>query len=180
MPIKGVSGLVVLAVLLLWGTIGETQPVPSQSVPTKITSDKMTVRNQEQEAIFNDNVVLTRGTLNVQSDKMVVLYKDQQKTPTPDSQPAGNSNPDEANKVNIDRIVASGRVKIKRDKGHATCQQAIYYLDQQKIVLTGKPVAWQEGNRVSGEKIIMFLEEDRTVVEGGSQVILDSAEGEAR
>ena len=37
---------------------------------------------------------------------------------------------------------------------------------EQKIILTGKPKVWQGNNMVSGEKIEIFLEQDRIVVEG--------------
>jgi lipopolysaccharide export system protein LptA len=34
-------------------------------------------------------------------------------------------------------------------------------------------VAWDKGTRVSGNRITMFLAEDRTVVEGGSRVQIE-------
>jgi len=46
--------------------------------------------------------------------------------------------------------------------------------------LTGDPVAWQKGTRVTGQKITMYLAEDRSVVEGGSKVLIDQEEGNAR
>ena len=55
-----------------------------------------------------------------------------------------------------------------------------YYEEQKKIILTGDPVAWQKGTRVSGKRIIMFLEEDRSVVEGDSQVVIEGEGGGKR
>ena len=49
---------------------------------------------------------------------------------------------------------------------YATVKIAIYDL-------TGDPVAWDKGTRVSGKRITMFLAEDRTVVEGGSHVRIE-------
>ena len=46
-------------------------------------------------------------------------------------------------------------------------------LSWDKIVLTGDPVAWDKGTRVSGKQITMFLAEDRSVVEGGSHVRIE-------
>lgn len=177
---KRILGIVLLLLLVCWADRGESQSVSSPSIPTKITSDTMMVRNQDLQAIFKKNVVLTKGTLTVRSDEMVVFYKDKQNGPSLNQQSTGSATSGGASKVNIERIIATGRVKIKRDNGNATCQQAVYHLDGQKIVLTGNPIAWQAGNRVKGKKIIMFLDEDRTIVEGGSQVIINSAEGEAQ
>jgi lipopolysaccharide export system protein LptA len=81
----------------------------------------------------------------------------------PDAVPAVSSR-------SVNRIEATGRVKIEKDSGNATCEKAIYYQDGDKIVLTGDPVAWDKGTRVSGKQITMFLAEDRSVVEGGSHV----------
>lgn len=80
----------------------------------------------------------------------------------------------------IRMVEATGRVNIKKEDGQATCQKAVYYEDQKKIVLTGEPVAWQKGTRVSGKRIIMFLDEDRSVVEGDSQVIIEGEGGGKR
>ena len=46
-------------------------------------------------------------------------------------------------------------------------------LTEKKIVLTGDPVAWERGTRVSGKQITIFLAEERSVVEGGSHVRIE-------
>ena len=45
-----------------------------QTVSTTITAKKMTVKNQDSQAIFEGAVVLTRGSLLVYSDRMVVMF----------------------------------------------------------------------------------------------------------
>ena len=80
----------------------------------------------------------------------------------------------------IRMLEATGRVKIEKEDGRATCRKAVYYEAEKKIVLIGDPVAWQKGTRVSGKRIIMFLDEDRSVVEGDSQVIIEGESGGKR
>ena len=150
-----------------------------QAVSTTITSKKMTVKNQDNQAVFEGAVVLTRGSLVVYSDRMVVMFREQG-SPAGDNQKghevvkgAASKGSDAAPAVSnrsVNRIEATGRVKIEKDSGSATCEKAIYYHDGDKIVLTGDPVAWDKGTRVSGKQITMFLAEDRSVVEGGSHV----------
>ena len=54
----------------------------------------------------------------------------------------------------------------------------MYYKDEEKAVLTESPIAWQKGTQVSGPRMTLYLEEDRSVVEGGSRVlILNNEEG---
>ncbi len=72
-----------------------------------------------------------------------------------------------------------GHVKIEKDNGKATCQKAVYFSEGEKIVLTGDPVAWEKGTRVSGKQITMYLTEDRSVVEGGSHVRIEGEEKSA-
>lgn len=161
---------------------GASEPAPG----TTVISKKMTFKNQENQAVFDGAVVLTRGTLVVYSDRMVVSFGGQEagteskrpaearKTPTTPAK-----GPDTVSNRSVTQIEATGRVKIERDAGNATCQKAVYFRDEDKIVLTGDPVAWDKGTRVSGKRITMFLTEDRTVVEGGSHVRIEP-EGAAK
>jgi len=150
----------------------------------------MTVRNQESKAIFEGNVVLIKGALTVHSDVMVVQFKqgEQQgaagKSAPGDGAEAGKDGragaaPTPGNRT-IRMIEATGHVKIEKDDGNATCQKAIYYKEEEKIVLTGSPVAWQKGTRVSGKVITMFLAEDRSIVEGNSNVQIEPEQGSGR
>jgi lipopolysaccharide export system protein LptA len=164
----------------------------SAAVTTTITSKKMTVRNQDGQAVFEGSVVLTKGTLTVYSDKMVVSFHSQsndrakssadERTGRDAAKSAGPAKsadvvPAVSNR-SVRRIEATGHVKIEKENGNATCQKAVYFSDDDKIILTGDPVAWEKGTRVSGRQITMYLAEDRSVVEGGSHVRLEG-EGNA-
>jgi lipopolysaccharide export system protein LptA len=74
-------------------------------------------------------------------------------------------------------IEATGQVKIEKADGRASSRKAVYNEDERTIVLTGDPVAWQHGTCVSGKKIVMFLDDDRTIVEGGSRVMIEPGAG---
>jgi lipopolysaccharide export system protein LptA len=161
-----------------------------QAVSTTITAKKMTVKNQDSQAVFEGAVVLTRGSLVVYSDRMVVMFRGQEVTASDDRKgreavkgAAPSKGPDAVPAVSnrsVNQIEATGRVKIEKDSGSATCDKAIYYHDGDKIVLTGNPVAWDKGTRVSGKQITMFLADDRSVVEGGSHVRIEPDEGGAK
>lgn len=172
---------------------GVPQTTAGPAVSTTITAKKMTVRNQDGRAVFEGSVVLTKGALVVYSDKMIVLFhpeSDATKTPsggerngrelakTPGPSKAPETMPSVSNR-SVSRIDAMGHVKIEKDNGKATCEKAVYFSDDEKIVLTGDPVAWEKGTRVSGKQITMFLAEDRSVVEGGSHVRIEGEEKSA-
>jgi lipopolysaccharide export system protein LptA len=157
------------------------------AVPTTITAKKMTVRNVDRQAIFEGTVVLTRGSLQVYSDKMVVLFHStrQQDKPSVGEKRGGEAtvNPvpakDEgsakpaASSRALSQVEATGHVKIVKENGNATCGKALYSADEEVITLTDNPVAWEHGTRVSGKKITIFLKEERSVVEGGSHVRIE-------
>lgn len=169
------------------------QSVEASNLPTTITSKKMTVRNQDSQAVFEGMVVLTRGSLVVHSDKMIVLFhskkgdidattpsdKKQGRPAQQVSSPKGDGATSTISNRSVHRIEATGdfnQVKIEYENGNATCQQALYFIDKEKVVLTGNPVAWERGTRVSGKQITIFLAEERSVVEGGSHVRIEGEE----
>jgi len=161
----------------------------TSAVSTTITSKKMTVRNQDGQAIFEGSVVLTKGTLIVYSDKMIVMFhanketskssgSDRQATETAKSAlPAkGTDAVPSASNRSMSQIEATGRVKIVKENGNATCGKAVYLAASEIMTLTENPVAWEKGTRVSGKKITMYLKEDRSVVEGGSHLRIEDEE----
>jgi lipopolysaccharide export system protein LptA len=175
-------------------SLSEDHAVPNPT--TSITARTMTVNNQENKAIFDGSVVLTQGELVVYSDHMVVSFRpsqngngtsksaaahnDRTAKLTDRKQKSGKEAMPTVSDRSISKIEATGRVKIEKQDGRATCQRAVYYEDDKKIVLTGEPVAWQKGTRVTGKQITMFLEEDRSVVEGGSHVTIEGEGGLGR
>ena len=174
----------------------ETGPVksgPPEGQATTITAQKMTVRNQENKAYFEGTVVLIKGALVVHSDAMVVSFKPKdsqgEKPASQNSiQPTDGEKKSKAaegalpstGSKSISMVEATGRVKIEKEGGTATCQKAVYYEDGEKIVLTGEPIAWQKGTKVTGKVITMYLTEDRSVVEGESRVLIEPEPGGER
>lgn len=164
---------------------------PAQ-VPTTITAKKMTVRNQDSQAVFEGSVIMTQGTLMVYSDKMVVSF-------SPQSGDAKYGEPGEIKRTDpssaiksvgkgadimpgssgrsVKQIEATGHVRIEKETGNATSNKAVFDNSRRVVTLTGDPVAWEKGTRVSGEKIVIYLDEDRSVVEGGSRLLIDGERG---
>lgn len=157
----------------------------SAAVPTTITAKKVTVRKQDSRAVFEGTVVLTRGPLLVYSDKMIVLFHSLGSGQTPTTSPGqvagrssdkGKDTPPTMSNHSVHRVEAIDHVKIKYATGNATCQKAVYFSEGDKIVLTGEPVAWEKGTRVSGKQITIYLAEERSVVEGDSHVRIEEEE----
>jgi lipopolysaccharide export system protein LptA len=164
------------------GAAVSTGLAPAQA-PTTITAKKMTVRNQDSQAVFEGSVILTQGTLMVYSDKMVVSFSPQSKDSKNDASSATKSAGKGADVMpgssgrSVKQIEATGHVRIEKETGNATSNRAVFDNSRRVVTLTGDPVAWEKGTRVSGEKIVIYLDEDRSVVEGGSRLLIDGERG---
>jgi len=121
--------------------------------PIIIKSDRLEVDDELKLITFTGNVVATKGELKIRCKKMVVYY-------APSSESASK-------KSKISKIVATGNVKIYRGTqgGIATSSKAVYYQDQDKLVLTGNPMVKQGQDFVEGVRITIYLKENRSVVE---------------
>ncbi len=171
---------------VLFGDVGQSHSAESgllqkngatAAVPTTITAKKVTVRKQDSQAVFEGTVVLTRGPLLVYSDKMIVLFHSLGSGQVAGQSPGkGKDTPPTMSNPSVHRVEALDHVKIKYATGNATCQKAVYFSEGDKIVLTGEPVAWEKGTRVSGKQITLYLTEERSVVEGDTHVRIEEEE----
>lgn len=132
-------------------------PRPTRG-PIRIKSDRMEAMDQTGRVLFSGEVVATRDNLTIYADQLEVFYVQDSGSETEDSQ-----------KRRVREIVASGHVRITQRDIVASGQQAVYDKPSEKIVLTGDAQVWQGENRVRGERITVYLNEDRSVAEGNPE-----------
>ncbi len=124
--------------------------------PMVIKSDILEIDNKRGIVIFSGNVDARRGGFIINSRKLVLYYYNQQ-----GEKEQGTEN------IKTDKIIATGKVRITRtDGGLAMAEKAVYYQNDEKVVLTGKPVVKRGNDFVEGSKITLFLKEKRSIVEG--------------
>jgi len=83
-------------------------------------------------AVFNNNVKVEKPDLTIYSDKMEVYF-------TPKQGDGVNAQESSVMSSSINKIVASGNVRIDRDGNTSYSQEAIYTALDKKITLTGRP-----------------------------------------
>ncbi|MBW2095342.1 MAG: lipopolysaccharide transport periplasmic protein LptA [Deltaproteobacteria bacterium] len=140
----------------------EAKESSSSDVSTKpivILSKTLEVDNEKKIVTFTGEVNAKKDDFVVDCQKMLVYYR---------------TSPDKGKKEafaqGIDRIVASGQVRVTRKEGGlATADKAVYYQDDDKLVLTGNPSVQQGKDLVKGERIIIFLRENRSIVESSGK-----------
>jgi len=138
----------------------------------QIEADQMLSSQKDNSVFFSGQVAAKQEDLTIHSDEMTVYYaagpeKTAAKQPkTENSQtsapPAQGESPLDGG---IDRLLAKGHVEITKEGWVATGDQAEYFSEERKVVLTGNTKVWQNNNLVTGETFIMYLDEGKTIVE---------------
>ena len=67
----------------------------------------------------------------------------------------------------MQEIVATGNVRIDQGTRWAVGGRATYNQQQRTMVLTENPVLHDGPNEVAGDRVVVFIDENRSVVEGG-------------
>jgi len=112
-----------------------------------ITSDKVEVNWKENLIIFKGNAIARQKDIVIYADSLEAVIIEDGK--------------------GIDRVIAGGNVKIQQGLRVASCQKAVFYNLDQKVVLTGEPKVSEGDNIVSGDEIIFDIEKNRVEVKGG-------------
>ena len=103
---------------------------------------------------------LTKGDLEVRCDVLKVFIKKGIK------KIKKFQNKETSKKENIEKIVALGGVKIKQKDRSGSCNKATYLSKEDLLILEGKAILIQGKNMVKGDKIKVYLSQDRTEVIG--------------
>ena len=162
-------GLAWSSLVVLFGSMLVVSGNAARQASTTITSERVTVQGKDRKAIFEKSVVFTREDMVIRADRMIVFFKKER--PRKIGKSSGNSFEEQ-----LDMIEAQGSVVIEKADGSATSGRAVYYKDEEKLLLTESPVAWQNGTRVTGTRMTIFLKEDRSIVEGGAHVVIPEEE----
>ena len=104
--------------------------------PIEILADSMEWNKQLGQAIATGNAKAIQGQTTIRANKIIaVLSKD--------------------NKQQIKELQAVGKVVFLKDKQLATGDKATYYINQDKVMITGNVELKRDGNIIKGEKLII-------------------------
>ena len=129
--------------------------VDPSRIPVKISSDRMTYDESGKVVSFVGNVVAEHGKLTLWADRLsAYLASKTDKKFSADS---------------VDRIVAEGNVKVKKESTEGTCGMLTYFVDRQLLRMEDQPLLQDGPNSLAGEIINFHIKENRSEVEGGKQ-----------
>lgn len=123
--------------------------------PIRITADKLVADNQKRTAQFSGNVKAVQGDTVITADRLTLFYHSQ-----------GDRSPSEST-THIERIKASGNVRIEFDNRVAVSNQADYIVVERKLVLSGPESKIISGmDVISGSKITFYRDKGHVALEG--------------
>ncbi len=127
----------------------------SATEPIHIEAARMESDQRQGSVSFAGEVEATQGDLIIRAEQMTVYYRKAGDT----GSPAGSVS------KSIENLKASGNVKIIKQDWLASGDRMEFETKGRKVVLTGNTKVWQGNNTVTGDKVILYLDEGKSVVE---------------
>ena len=115
--------------------------------PIDIISDTVEANQKENTVTFKGNVVATQDDATLYANMLVIHYDSDTKK--------------------LKEIMAIGNVKIVQLDRRATGQKVTFHQEESTVVLDGDAVLREGENEIRGERVIFYVDEERSLVEGG-------------
>jgi lipopolysaccharide export system protein LptA len=139
---------------------GGTKPKPriENNQPIQIVSDRLDAYNDKRIVVFSGNAVATQDARTIRADCLTLIYKE-------NSGNAESSHAGIEGTGDLERVEAKGRVEITEGDRIVTGEEALFEPNLQRITMTGSAVLREGANVIRGDRIVVFLDENRGVVE---------------
>ena len=109
---------------------------PEARKPIEILADSMEWNKQLGQAIATGNAKAIQGQTTIKANKIIAVLS-------------------EDNSQQIKELQAIGKVVFLKDKQLATGDKATYYINQEKVIITGNVELKRDDNIIKGEKLII-------------------------
>lgn len=127
----------------------------SRKEPITVTSSTLEYDYKQNVVVYRGEVVAVQGPVRLQGDTLTITLEGQK-----DAGGTGGAQ-------RVRQIVAQGNVRIDHGARWATGGRAVFDQTARTLVLSDAPVLHDGSNEVAGDRVIVYLDEDRSVVEGG-------------
>lgn len=173
-PRQALGGLVVgLALALGASSAGaqaaaaSTPPAAAQAKPDESggflgqlslssSNEPIMVRSDQLEFDYQENRVIYRGAVNVVQGELMIDCKELV---------VNLARAGEQDNLELREVIAIGDVVITQGERKATGGRAVFDQQKRQITLLENPVLHDGPNEVSGERLVVYIDEGRSVVE---------------
>jgi lipopolysaccharide export system protein LptA len=138
----------------------------SRKEPIQINSDTLELDYKDSTVTYRGRVHVTQGDVTLTSDQLSIRYDPSAVRRVPGAETAASVEKDPAQRIK--EVVAEGSVRIRQGDRLAEGRRAVFDQAKQTIVLSDNAVLHDGPNQVAGDRIIVYLKEERSVVEGNS------------
>jgi lipopolysaccharide export system protein LptA len=156
------SPIVLIALLL----IAAAPPKPfslekGKREPIVVTSNRMEANQLGDIVTFIGEVTLKKEAMTINTDRLTVFYDPPAK--------------------GVRQIEALGNVVVRQEGRVALANKAVYFSNEEKIVLTenARVIENENENEVGGDRITLFLRDNRSIIEGGKVLFYQERKAEA-
>lgn len=128
----------------------QESPTAGGGGPLFIKSDTLELNSKSRVFVYKGNVEVVRDDVTITANMVEGQYDAQNRLQT---------------------IISKGDVVItKGDSMKSTANRAVYNVAAATIVLTEGPELYRDGNALAADKVIMYVNEDRSEAEGNVRV----------
>lgn len=115
-----------------------------ESLPINIVSDRLEADDMAKKVKFIGHVIVRRGDVTLYAHEVLVTYLQ--------------------GKGDIEKIIASGEVRIIQNERIATAERATLFQKEGKILLAGSARLLQGKDSIEGEEITVLINEEKSII----------------
>ena len=116
-----------------------------KDTPLVITADSVELQRRKNTLVYRGNVLVEREDVRIASDVLSARY-----------------DPDDGV---LKSVVAEGKVRVKHGGREMTGDKAVFDGLKETITVSGNTIVRDGKNNISGDRITIYIREDRSVVE---------------
>lgn len=144
----------------------------SRKEPITVTSDTLDYDYKNNIVVYHGDVNAVQGQVKLRSNRLTVTLerapaKNAAKGDPSKDPPKPDPSAKDKDNQKVREIIAEGNVRIDSGTRWATGGKATFEQTTRTVVLTDNPKLHDGENEVAGDRVIVYLDEDRSVVEGG-------------
>jgi lipopolysaccharide export system protein LptA len=145
----GKAAFLAMTLVLSQPAAGQALRGHDTNAPVDVAADRIEVQDRADRAIFSGNVVARQGDLTLNASRVTVAYSD-------------------AGGIQIDRLTATGGVRLESPSETARGEYAIYDLNNRIITMLGGVTLTRGESSVNGARLVLSLDTGRAVLDGGA------------
>ena len=149
------------------GSLFQSLSLGSGKGPVRIDADSLELDYKTSNITYRGHVQVTQGDVTLDSDRLTITYDPAAvKRDNTGGTPAPKTGGTDADRIK--QIIAEGNVRIRQGTRLAEGRRAVFDQAKQTFTLSDGAVLHEGPNQVAGERVIVYLKGERSVVESGS------------